>query len=141
MIEAFSTGFYNKIIANAALQTKLGGGAGDKKIYNTHARQNSVVPYLVFGVLTDVPMADFADPATIEDMTFYVNIFTPKASGVEYIHEVADLVKTAMDNVVLTITGYTSMLCMREYTSSVLWDSETGIYQMSLRYRVMGSKN
>jgi len=138
MIEAFSTGFYNKLKSNATLQTKLGGTALDSKIYNTFAKQDAVLPYITFGLLSDVPMADFADPATIEDMTFYLNVFSAKSP--EETLEIADLVKAAMDNQVLTIAGYTTMRCMREYTGSVIWNADTKVFQISMRYRVQGCK-
>lgn len=137
MIEAFTTGFYNVLKGNAALQTKLGGGS-DKKIYNTIAPQTSSLPYLVYGLLTDMPLGDFADPATIEDMTFYVNCFS--STSVINILQIGDAVKTAMDNSTLTITGYTPMRCMREFVGNVNYDIDTKIFSLSLRYRVQGSK-
>ena len=137
MIEAFSVGFYNALIANAALQTKLGGASTDYKIYNTLAPQTSSCPYIVFGVLTDMPDGTFTHSGAIEDMTFYVNIFSETSP--ENILEIVDLVAAAMDNASLTISGYTAMKCMREYVGSVIYDSDTETYQISMRYRVQGS--
>jgi hypothetical protein len=137
MIEAFSTGFYNALIADSALQTKLGGSSTDYKIYNTLAPQTSSCPYIVFGVLTDTPMGTFTYDGAIEDMTFYINVFSE--TGVENILEIVDLIATAMDDASLTITGYMAMKCMREYVGSVSYDSDTETYQVSMRYRVQGS--
>jgi len=134
--EAFTTGFYNKLIGGATLQTKLGGGA-DKKIYNTIARQNSSLPYLVFGLLTDVPMGTFESQSIIEDMTFYINAFS--STGIENLMEIVDLVEALMDNATLTISGYTAMKCVREYVGSVIFDDNNKVYQIPMRYRVMAS--
>ncbi len=110
----------------------------DPLVYNTIAPQTAVLPYVVYGLLTDMPLGDFADPATIEDMTFYVNAFS--STSVAHTLQIGDLIKTAMDNVTLTITGYTSMRCMREFTGNVNYDTTTKVFSLSLRYRVWGSK-
>ena len=41
----------------------------------------------------------------------------------------------------LTVTGYTSMKCVREFISSPTWDSETDIFQINLRYRIWLDKS
>ncbi len=138
MLEKFSTGFYNQLKGNAALQTLLSGSAGDKKIYNILAPQTASLPYIVYGLLTDMPIGDFADPATIEDMTFYVNCFS--STSPINISQIADGVKVALDNSTLTITGYTAMKCMREFTGNINYDKDTKVFSLSLRYRVWGSK-
>jgi hypothetical protein len=137
MIESFSTGFYNALIANAALQTKLGGSLGNKHIYNTLAPQSATLPYLTFGLLTDIPIGTFTRVAAIEDVTFYINAFS--STGIEDLMEIVGLVKTAMDNATLTISGYTAMKCVREYVGGVIYDADTKVYQIPLRYRVWGS--
>lgn len=138
MLEALVTGFYNKLKGDVALQTKLGGGA-DVKIYHVKANQDSTLPYIVYGLLTDMPEATFHDQAAIENATLYINIYS-KISPAN-ITQIADLVFTALDNVSLTVTGYSSMLCMREYTGTILYDFDTNIYQLPLRYRVVIGKN
>lgn len=138
MIEQFSTGFYTALTANTTLNTKLGTATGVKKVYNTMAPQTASLPYLVYGLLTDMPMGDFADQATIENMTFYINCFS--STSVANVMQIADLVKAAMDDVDLTITGYTAMVCMREFTGNVNYDTDNKVYSLPLRYRVQGSK-
>lgn len=139
MLEALVTGFYTQLKGDAPLQTKLGGSSSDKKIYHAVGIQGSAYPYIVFGLLTDVPESTFAKVAAIERTTFFINIFS-KVSPAN-LTQIADLVFTAMDNVSLTVTGYSSMLCMREYTGNIIHDYETGIYMMALRYRVLIGKN
>jgi len=119
MIELVNTSFYNKLIGGTSLQTKLSGGASDKKIYNTVAPQGSSFPYLTFGLLTDVPSGIFGELHEFEDLTFYVNCFTTTSPADCF--QIADLVKTLMDDCALTgITGYDHLYCKREYVSNLL---------------------
>ncbi len=138
MIEAFSTGFYNKLVSDTTLNTKLSTTVSDTKVYNTIAPQTSTLPYLVFGLLTDLPVGTFEDLAIIEDMTFYINVFS--STSIENLLEIAGLVADLMDDATLTITDYTSMKCMREYVGNVLFDQSTFVYQIPMRYRVLASK-
>jgi hypothetical protein len=137
MIEKFTAGFYTALTANAALNTKLVAVVGDKKVYNTLAPQTAELPYLTFGLLTDIPIGTFTHIAAIEDMTFYVNCFS--STSLAHVMQIVDAVKTAMDDASLTITGYTAMKCMREYVGGVIYDTDNKVYQISMRYRVMGS--
>jgi hypothetical protein len=109
----------------------------DTLTYNTIAPQTAVLPYVTFGLLTDVPMGTFENPAIIEDMTFYVNVFT--STSVSHAMTLAGLVNTALQNVALSITGYTAMKCIREYVGSVIYEPDTKTYQIPMRFRVMGS--
>ncbi len=104
------------------------------KTYQVKAPQGSTVPYVTFGLLTDVPMGTFASPMKMESLTFWVNVFSDKSTA--DVSEIADEVMTAMDNITLTVTGYTNMKCVREFIGSIIWDLETGIYQVPLRYRL-----
>lgn len=139
MIEALATGFYNKLIGGTALQTKLGGSSSDKKIYNVMAPQSTSLPYITFGVLTDTTQGIFGNLEKIESMTFWLNVFSDTSPADCF--QIADLVATLMDNCDLTIMGYTSMVCNREFISSLVFDITTGVYQITLRYRLMASKD
>ncbi|MDD5510909.1 MAG: hypothetical protein PHI12_08865 [Dehalococcoidales bacterium] len=109
----------------------------DKKTYNLKAPQDATIPYVVFGLLTDVPIGTFENPAIIEDMVFYVNCFSNISQA--HVAQMADLVNTAVQNTTLTITGYTAMKCVREYIGALFFDDAGGIYQIPMRYRVQGS--
>lgn len=111
----------------------------DTKTYNTKAPQGSTVPYVVFGQETNVPMATFADQAAIESLTFWVNAFSSKSSA--DVCEMGDEILAALDNATLTVTGYTGMKCMREFIGAVIWEQETGIFQIPFRYRVWLDKS
>ena len=106
----------------------------DAKLYQVKAPQGSTVPYVCFANETGRPIGTFASLTDIEDLTYWVNCFSDKSPA--DVAEIADEVMAAMDNASLTVSGYTSMVCKREFLSGVIWDIETNIYQISLRYRV-----
>lgn len=112
--------------------------AKDQKTYNTIAPQTAVVPYVTFGLLTESPIGDFADFESVEDLTFWVNCFASRS--VADVYEMADEVMTALDDTTVSATGYTNMKCVREFISNPEYDIETGIHQVSLRYRLWMDK-
>jgi len=111
----------------------------DPKTYQIKSPQGSTVPYVTFGVLTESPIGDFGDFETISNLTYWVNCFSDVSTA--DVSEIADEVMTAMDDVSLTVSGYTAMKCVREFTGSITWDFETGIFQAPLRYRIWINKS
>jgi len=111
----------------------------DRKCYQVKAPQGSTVPYCTFGLLTESTMGTFADFEAIENLTFWVNCFSDKSTA--DLAEIADEVMDSLDDKTITATGYTSMKVVREFISSPTWDSETNIYQISLRFRVWLDKS
>ena len=110
----------------------------DMKTYSVKSPQGATVPYVAFGLETDVPISTFASQVDIESLTYWVNVFS--STSVAHVSVITDLVLTALDNASLTITGYTGMKCVREFMGTILWDLETGIFQCPLRYRVWADK-
>jgi hypothetical protein len=110
----------------------------DSKTYQLKAKQTDTVPYVTFALLTESPIGTFADFEAIENLTYWVNCFSDKSTA--DLAEIADEVMDSLDDKTLTVTGYTSMKCQREFISSPMWDSETNIYQLNLRYRLWLSK-
>ncbi len=110
----------------------------DPKLYQVKAPQGSTVPYVTFGLETERPEGTFADFEAIENLTYWVNAFSDKSPA--DVAEMADEIMDALDNAVIAATGYTNMKCVREFTGSMIWDLETNIYQIPLRYRVMLDK-
>ena len=110
----------------------------DTKTYQVKAKQADTVPYITFGLLTEVPVGTFEDFEAIENLTFWVNCFSDISTA--DLTEIADEVMDALDDKTLTVTGYISMKCLREFISSPTWDNETNIYMESLRYRILLSK-
>jgi len=106
----------------------------DSKTYQVKAKQGDTTPYVTFGLLTESPIGTFADFEAIENLTFWVNVFSDKSTA--DLAEIADEVMDSLDDKTISVNGYTSMKCVREFISSPVWDSETNIFQISLRYRV-----
>lgn len=110
----------------------------DSKCYQVKAPQVDSTPYITFGLETERPIGDFADFESVESLTYWVNCFSSKSTA--DVSEIADEVMTALDDSILTVSGYTSMKVVREFTGTTIWDSETGVYQIPLRFRVLCDK-
>ncbi len=118
----------------------------DSKTYQVKAKQADTVPYVTFGLLTESPIATFADFEAIEDINFWVNCFWGKraantSASTADIANMVDDVTNALDDKTLTVTGYSHMKCVRTFTGSVTWDADTDIFMQSLRYRIWLSKD
>ena len=113
----------------------------DKKIYQNIADQNSTLPYVVWGLLTERPQGTFADFEAWEDLTFWVNVFSN--TSITDCNELVNEICTALDNTTLTVTGYTSMKCQREFIGSPIVDSTVTpyIYEIPCRWRVWADKS
>ncbi len=111
----------------------------DTKTYQILAPQDSVFPYVTFGAETGTPIGTFADFEAIESLTYWVNAFSDTSTA--DLAKIADEVMTVLDDVTLTVTGYTSMKCVREFIGSIIYDTETNVYQLPLRYRVWLDKS
>ena len=140
MVNALMTAVYNALKGNSALMTKLGGTSSNRyKCYIIVAPQDASLPYLTFGLLTDIPIPVFRALSAMEDATFYVNVFS--TTGAKNAGEILDLIKGVLDDAALTIAGYGCMLCTREYIGAVLYNSDTTVYQIPMRYRSMATKD
>ncbi len=106
----------------------------DSKTYQVKAPQGSTVPYVCFGLETEVPIGDFQDFESVESLTYWVNYFDSVSAAA--VAEIADEIMAALDDVTLSVTGYTSMKVVREFIGTTIWDLETGIYMIPLRYRL-----
>lgn len=111
----------------------------DSKTYQVVAPQGSSVPYVVFGLMTETPIGDFADFEAVENLTYYVNVFSDKSPA--DVAQKADNVMDALDGASVTASGFTSMKSVREFTGSPTWDMETGVYMTPLRFRVWMDKS
>jgi len=139
MINVTATGIFNKLKGDVALMTALGGVAGNGyKIYHVIAPQTAVLPYISFGLVTDSPLGDFDSQVTIEDSTWWFNVFSK--TGSKNAGSIAKSMMTVLDNAALTITGYNALDCEREFIGSPIYDPETAVYQIPLRYRIRVNK-
>ena len=124
MLSAINVGFYNKLTT----------WSGTYKTYQVKTPETATLPYVTFGLETDVPMGTFASPQKMESLTFWVNCFSDVSTA--SVAGIADSIMGVMDNASLSVDGFTSMKCVREFIGTIIWDMETGIYQVPLRYRV-----
>lgn len=111
----------------------------DTKTYQVKAPQGSTLPYVTFGLMTELPVGTFADFEAIENITYWVNCFSDKNTA--DVAEIADEVMDALDSATLTVTGYTSMKCVREYIGSIMYDPEVNCFQIPIRFRVWLDKS
>ena len=111
----------------------------DARAYQIKAPQDSVLPYITFGLLTESPIGTFQDFEAIENLTYWINCFSDK--GVADLAEIADEVMDSLDDKTITATGYTSMRVIREFISAPTFDFETNIFMLSLRYRLWLSRD
>lgn len=128
MLTQVIQGFYSKL---ATYSNTYG-------CYHLIAPQNAVLPYITFYLETDMPMGEFGNLEAIENITLGINCFS--STGQKAVGQLADSVLTVMDNATLAITGYTHMVCRREFIGNIMFDPDTKIYQIPLRYRVWESK-
>ena len=84
-------------------------------------------------------MGTFQDQEAMEDATFWVNAFSETSTA--HVSAIADLVLGVLDDSSLTVSGYTSMKCVREFIGTPYYDTDTGIFQIPLRYRVWIDKD
>ena len=139
MINVTATGIFNKLKGNVALMTALGGVAGNGyKCYHVIAPQTAALPYISFGLITDSPLGDFDSQVTIEDSTWWFNVFSK--TGSKNAGTIAKAMMAVLDNAVLTITGYNPLDCEREFIGTVIYDLETEVYQIPFRYRIRINK-
>jgi hypothetical protein len=128
MIDAVILGFYSKLATYSAS-------------YRTHhiiAPKTAVVPYVTYGLATDRPVAVFGNLEKIEEVTFWINCF---GSSPAQVQDIVDLVLAVMDNATLTVAGYSSMVCRREFMGAMIADVDASVYQVPLRYRIMVCEN
>ncbi len=106
----------------------------DTKTHNVKAPQDATFPYVAFGLETDLPMGTFTDTEAMESLTFWVNVFSDTSTA--HACAIADLILGVLDSASLTVTGYTSMKCVREFIGSTIYDPESNSFQVPLRWRV-----
>ncbi len=113
----------------------------DTKCYNVEAPQSASLPYVVFGHNTSVPIGDFADFEAIENSTFWVNCFSNKS--VADVTEIADEVLNSLDDVTISVQGYSNLKTQHEYIGNVMANYTDNVFtawQVPIRIRVWNDK-
>jgi len=141
MINAIAKGIFDILIADAPLVAALGGTAGNGyKIYRIIAPQKAAFPYITFDLLTGAPEGTFADARAVDETTWWFNVFGEGETGSKAVGDIVALMTDVLDGASLTVTGYSFMKCVYEFMGSVIYDPDTEIYQIPLRYRVWVDK-
>ncbi len=139
MINAIATAIFNILKANAPLMAAIGGNAGNGyKLYHVISPQDGAMPYISFGLLTAIPLGTFADPRAIDDTTWWFNVFSK--TGSKDAGDIVALLTAVLDNASLTVAGYSALKCVYEFMGTDIYDPETEIYQVPVRYEVMVDK-
>jgi hypothetical protein len=103
MIELYKS-IYGKL-SGSSLATDIGG-----RLYKGEAPQEAEFPYVVYFIVSDVP--EYPGGKTIEQVLLQFSLFS-SASGSTEIEGMLTHLRTLYDDVVLTITGYTSIFFIR----------------------------
>ena len=139
MKNAIAKAIYDILKADGTLTTALGGNAANGyKIYHVIARQGESVPYVTFGLLDASPLGTFADPRAIDDTVWWFNVFSK--TGSKDAGEIAGYLSDVLDNANLAVAAYTSLKCVYDFMGSDIYDPDTGIYQIPMRYRIQVDK-
>ena len=137
MIANVMTAIYDILVADVALLANLGAA----KIYHVVAPQSAEAPYIVFGNITDMPISTFAEHDAIEELTVFVNVWGKEDNAASGVLTTYGLMDDALDRAALVVTGYTNMVCERDYTGTVGFDPDTKLFSIPTRYRVLVDKN
>lgn len=130
MIELFEAlhDYFESHADAAELKAALTGG-----LYNLEAPEDVDFPYGAFQLISDVPDHFASDKFYLENCLFQFNLFSKKSSSRELLN-VYDKLISAFDFLILTITGYTALSCVRENTIQV--PKLDGVWQLNVLYRI-----
>lgn len=124
MIAEADQGFYNK----------LSNWHSTYKTYRLIAPPRVSPPYVVYEFLDNRPTPVFGDVDSLENFNMMIHVWGTSPYNVV---QCADLVINLMDGSSLTISGYTNILCLRDYVGSPIFDEVSETYQIPIRYRLI----
>ncbi len=140
MRNAIATAIYNLLKADGTLTTALGGNlANGFKLYHVIAPQDIAVPYITYGLMTGLPIGTFASPRAVDDTIWWFNVFSK--TGSKDAGTIAGYLSDVLDNASLTVAGYKALKCVYDFMGNDIYDPETEIYQIPLRYRIWVDQN
>jgi len=135
-----AAGIWNKLKADGTLMTALSGTlANGYKCFHIIAPQGTTFPYITFGQITNIPIGTFKNTSAIEDESWWFNVFSKVGSTDA--GDILDALTDVLDDTTLTVTGYTNLVCSREYVGAIRYTPETGTYQIPARYKIWIDKN
>ncbi len=105
------------------------------------APQGTNMPYAVYFLVSTVPERNFVE--RFENSLLQFNIFSSRGLSTNSADEIVgiydDLI-SLFDEALLTITGYTSLYMLREF-SELLYPDDDEIYMYSTTYRILAEKD
>lgn len=111
----------------------LSNGLSD--LYNTQAPPDAVFPYGVFTLVSDVQEFTFTEEG--ENCLVQFSLFDDESSSVR-VCDLFELLKTMLDFVDLTITGYTIISTTREVANLIKVED---VWQYVTTYRIVFEKD
>lgn len=103
-MKALSQAIFTKL-SGSAFSTDIGG-----RLYKGQAPDGAEFPYAVYFTVSDVP--EYPGGKTIEQILLQFDLFSSASSSAE-IEDMLTHLRALYDDVVLTITGYTSIYFIR----------------------------
>jgi len=129
-LNAIDTGVYTAMHGNSSLLNATTGG-----IYNVKAPEGTSLPYITFFDVITTRGRTFG-PTALDDGLYQVDIWAASntAAGV-----ILDLLLTALDGATLTITGYSSVMCLLQNLQKMS-DPDSDVSRIMCEFRVMTQK-
>ena len=125
------TALWNKYNASVALKAALSGG-----FHNTEAKQNAVMPFGVFQIISDVPRATFSEDQ--ESVLVQIKLFSAEKYSSAELNNMFNALKGAFDYTTLTLTDYVSVSCRRV---SAIKSKIEDVWQYTVSYLILIEKN
>ena len=123
-MQVLFTGLWNKYNGNAALKAVVSG------LYLTEAPQGTTYPYIVYSLVSNV--ADWTYTENMENSLIQFSIFDDHNSSATIL-DIFEKLKTCFDWTVLTVAGYNSIYCKREFN---ILTRDNDIWKMDVQYHI-----
>ena len=123
-MECLFKGLWNAYNGNAALKAVVSG------MYLTEAPQGTAYPYIVYHLISNI--ADWTYTEDMENSLIQFSIFDDHSSS-KTILDIFEKLKTCFDWTVLTVAGYNSIYCKREFN---ILTRDNSIWNLSCQYRM-----
>ncbi len=111
-MNVFDQAIYNKLALSTALTALTSGGTANPSIYQHMAPGTAAGTYVIYNQQASTPLRTMPNIA-VENILYQVKTIVQSESA-RAAGTVASRIEDALTNDVLTITGYTPILCRRE---------------------------
>lgn len=138
-MNSVKTAITSKATSASDFNTVIGG-----RFYYKFAPQEPTYPFVIYSfpvpVVHEVTMAA-NDREETEEYTVQFNIYSKNNSSTEAGTTYNNLIALFTDDVSLSITGYTFLSMVREFTTFDIWDDEYQHYVIVIQYNLTIQKN